>query len=153
MYKEESLINKRLNKILHDRNFTSHFGLLTLLTAQQEELVRRVRYPRHINPDDLVRPHIAHETLGFYILNRLEDGNIVKKETYVAHIICSEYPLCWLMATLKSLLFTIEMSILGLYRIDCQLAYEELNEALSININTGQIHILPKAIDSITVKC
>ncbi|CAF3667366.1 unnamed protein product [Rotaria sp. Silwood1] len=113
-------------------------------TAQQEELVRRVRYPRHINPDGLVGPYIAHEAMGFYILNRLEDGNIAKRETYVAHITCSEDPLCWLMTTSKSLLFIIEVSILGLYKIDWQLAYEELNEAPTMNTSTGQIHILPK---------
>ncbi|CAF4656530.1 unnamed protein product [Rotaria sp. Silwood1] len=113
-------------------------------TAQQEELVRRVRYPRHINPDGLVGPYIAHEAMGFYILNRLEDGNIAKRETYVAHITCSEDPLCWLMTTSKSLLFIIEVSILGLYKIDWQLAYEELNGAPTMNTSTGQIHILPK---------
>ncbi|CAF3681386.1 unnamed protein product [Rotaria sordida] len=122
---------------------SSSFDLIKR-TAQQEELVRRVHYPRHINPDGLVRPYIAHEAMGFYILNRLEDGNIAKRETYVAHITCSEDPLCWLMATSKSLLFIIEISILGLYKIDWQLAYEELNEVPSINIRTGQIQILPK---------
>lgn len=38
-------------------------------TAQQEEIVRRVRYPRHVGRDGLVRPYIAHEAMGFYILN------------------------------------------------------------------------------------
>ncbi|CAF4190264.1 unnamed protein product [Rotaria sp. Silwood2] len=122
---------------------SSSFDLIKR-TAQQEELVRRVRYPRHINPDGLVRPYIAHEAMGFYILNRLEDGNIAKRETYIAHITCSEDPLCWLMATSKSLLFITEVSILGLYKIDWQLAYEELNEVPSINTSTGQIHILSK---------
>lgn len=38
-------------------------------TAQQEEIVRRVRYPRHVGRDGLVRPYIAHEAMGFFILN------------------------------------------------------------------------------------
>jgi hypothetical protein len=38
-------------------------------TAQQEEVVRRVRYPRHVARDGLVRPYISHEAMGFYILN------------------------------------------------------------------------------------
>ena len=38
-------------------------------TAQQEEIVRRVRYPRHVGRDGLVRPYISHEAMGFYILN------------------------------------------------------------------------------------
>lgn len=93
-------------------------SILSSRTAQQEELVRRVRYPRHINPDSIVRPYLAYEATGFYILNvisllllirifcliifqRLDDGNIAKKETYVAHITCSNDPLSWLMATSK----------------------------------------------------
>lgn len=43
---------------------------LTLFrTAQQEEVVRRVRYPRHVGRDGLVRPYVSHEAMGFYILN------------------------------------------------------------------------------------
>ncbi|CAF4325780.1 unnamed protein product, partial [Adineta steineri] len=38
-------------------------------TAQQEEVVRRVRYPRHVGRDGLVRPYISHEAMGFFILN------------------------------------------------------------------------------------
>ena len=38
-------------------------------TAQHEEIIRRVRYPRHVGRDGLVRPYIAHEAMGFYILN------------------------------------------------------------------------------------
>ncbi len=38
-------------------------------TAQQEEVVLRVRYPRHVGRDGLVRPYVAHEAMGFYILN------------------------------------------------------------------------------------
>lgn len=36
------------------------------------------------------------------------------------------------------------MSILGLYRIDWQLSFEELKEAPTINTSTNQIQILPK---------
>ncbi|CAF4364987.1 unnamed protein product, partial [Rotaria magnacalcarata] len=52
-------------------------------TAQQEEIIRRARYPRHLGRDGLVRPYISHEAMGFYILNRLEDGKYSKSDTYV----------------------------------------------------------------------
>ncbi|CAF4594344.1 unnamed protein product, partial [Rotaria magnacalcarata] len=38
-------------------------------TATQEHIVRRVRYPRHVRHDGLVRPYIFHEAMGSYILN------------------------------------------------------------------------------------
>ncbi|CAF1522230.1 unnamed protein product [Adineta steineri] len=62
-------------------------------TAQQEEVVRRVRYPRH---DGL----------------KLEDGKYAKTDTYVAHITCSDNPPFWLLATSKRLLFITEISFL-----------------------------------------
>ncbi|CAF4885826.1 unnamed protein product, partial [Rotaria sp. Silwood1] len=81
-------------------------------------------------PHNQIRDTGVRQLAGVLQINkRLEDGNIAKKEAYVAYKTCSEDPLCRLMATSKTLIFIIEMSILGLYIIDWQLAYEELNEA------------------------
>ncbi|CAF1265249.1 unnamed protein product [Rotaria sordida] len=121
-------------------------------TAQQEETVRRVRYPRHVGSDGVVRPYIPHEAMGFYILNRLEDGSYAKSDTYVAHITCSDSPLSWLVATSKHLLFVTEVSFLGMYELDWGIPYEELKEEPIIKINTNQIQILikePKATGTI----
>ncbi|CAF0895845.1 unnamed protein product [Rotaria sp. Silwood1] len=114
-------------------------------TAQQEEVVRRIRYPRHVGRDGIVRPYVAHEATGFYILNRLEDGTYAKSDTYVAHITCSDSPLSWLMATSKRLLFVTEVSFLGLYEADWEIPYEELKDEPIIKINTNQIQILTKS--------
>jgi hypothetical protein len=38
-------------------------------TTTHEQIVRRVRYPRHVGRDGLVRPYIPHEAMGLYILN------------------------------------------------------------------------------------
>ena len=38
-------------------------------TAQQEDVIRRIRYPRHVARDHLVRPYVPHEAMGFFILN------------------------------------------------------------------------------------
>ncbi len=38
-------------------------------TATQEQIIRRIRYPRHVGRDGLVRPYIPHEAMGLYILN------------------------------------------------------------------------------------
>ncbi|CAF1671624.1 unnamed protein product, partial [Adineta ricciae] len=113
-------------------------------TAQQEEVVRRVRYPRHVGRDGLVRPYISHEAMGFYILNRLHDGKYAKTDTYVAHITCSESPPSWLLATSKRLLFVTEISFLGLYEVDWHIEYEELKEEPVVKPNLNQIQILTK---------
>lgn len=38
-------------------------------TATHEHIVRRVRHPRHVSRDGLVRPYIPHEAMGLYIRN------------------------------------------------------------------------------------
>ncbi|CAF1138697.1 unnamed protein product [Adineta steineri] len=113
-------------------------------TAQQEEVVRRVRYPRHVGRDGLVRPYISHEAMGFFILNKLEDGKYAKIDTYVAHITCSDNPPSWLLATSKRLLFITEISFLGLYEIDWRIEYEDLKEEPVVKPNLNQIQILTK---------
>ncbi|CAF3386362.1 unnamed protein product [Rotaria sp. Silwood1] len=119
-------------------DFTSTSLDLIKRTAQQEELVHRIRYPRHIARDGLVRPYISHEAMGFFILNRLKEGKYAKSDTYVAHITCSEHPVSW------RLLFITEISFLGLYEIDWEISYEELKEEPIVKPNSGQIQILTK---------
>ncbi|CAF0751812.1 unnamed protein product [Rotaria sordida] len=125
-------------------DFTSTSLDLLKRTAQQEDIVRRVRYPRHVGRDGLVRPYIPHEAMGFYILNRLQEGKYAKSDTYIAHITCTEHPLSWLMATSRRLLFITEISFLGLYETDWEIPYEELKEEPIAKPNLCQIQILTK---------
>ena len=37
--------------------------------AQHEEIVYRIRYPRHIRRNSPVRPYSFHEAMGVFILN------------------------------------------------------------------------------------
>ena len=37
--------------------------------ATNEEIIHRIRHPRHIGRDGLVRPSIAHETFGNYLFD------------------------------------------------------------------------------------
>ncbi|CAF1542330.1 unnamed protein product [Adineta steineri] len=113
-------------------------------TAQQEEVVRRVRYPRHVGHDGLVRPYICHEAMGFFILNKLKNGKYAKTDTYVAHITCSDNPPSWLLATSKRLLFITEISFLGLYEIDWRIEYEDLREEPVVKSYSNRIQILTK---------
>ncbi|CAF4508473.1 unnamed protein product, partial [Rotaria socialis] len=112
--------------------------------AQHEKVLRCVRYPRQIGRDGLVRVYIAHEAMGFFILNRLHEGKYTKSDIYVAHITCSETPLAWLLATSKRLLFVTEISFLGVFEVDWEMEYEELKEEPVIKPNLGQIQILTK---------
>ncbi|KAF9459895.1 vacuolar protein sorting-associated protein 13 [Collybia nuda] len=48
----------------------------------------RVRYPRHVSPDGVLRPYSSREALGQYWMKDLNNG-AYRQEAYVAHINCS----------------------------------------------------------------
>ncbi|CAF0945953.1 unnamed protein product [Adineta ricciae] len=126
-------------------DFTTTSFDIVKRTAQHEEIVRRIRYPRHVGRDGLIRPYIFHEAMGFYILSRLEDKKYSKsEETYVAHITCSDSPQSWLIATSKRLIFATEMSLLDSYEIDWDIEYEQLYERPTIKPDVRHIEILTK---------
>ncbi|CAF4380716.1 unnamed protein product [Rotaria socialis] len=86
-----------------------------------------------------IRPYIAHEVMGFSILNILQERKYAKSDTYIAHITCSENPPSWLMATSKRLLFGTKISLFDLYKIDWQIEYENLKEEPAIKPNLNEI--------------
>ena len=68
------MLTKSLSLTLSKRSREYFLGYHVLMqfacrTAQHEQIIRRVRYPRHLSRDGLVRPYITHEAMGFYILN------------------------------------------------------------------------------------
>ena len=67
MYTTHRNIEREYRKHVLPKDLTLIFVFYR--TAQHEEIVRRVRYPRHVGRDGLVRPYIFHEAMGFYILN------------------------------------------------------------------------------------
>jgi hypothetical protein len=44
-------------------------SLINNRTVTQEEVVHRVRHPRHVGRDGIVRPSIAYEKRGYFIFN------------------------------------------------------------------------------------
>ncbi|CAF3586652.1 unnamed protein product [Adineta steineri] len=114
-------------------------------TVQPEEIVRRVRYPRHVGTDGLVRPYVSHEATGFYILNKVADGKYSKLgDTYVAHIICqgSSSSPSWLIATSQRLLFVYQVSYFGDYELDDEIEYKDISGKPTIKVDSKQIEIL-----------
>ncbi|CAF4101825.1 unnamed protein product, partial [Adineta steineri] len=114
-------------------------------TVQPEEIVRRVRYPRDVGTDGLVRPYISHEATGFYILNKVADGKYSKLgDTYVAHIICqgSSSSPSWLIATSQRLLFVYQVSYFGDYELDDEIEYKDISGKPTIKTDSKEIEIL-----------
>lgn len=86
-------------------------------TAAHEKATHRVRHPRHVGRDGLVRPSAADETAGYFIFQRIDINKISNSEDYVAHISCSEKIPGWLFATTKYFLtFTVSETNLIFFR-------------------------------------
>lgn len=49
------------------------------------EETQRLRPPRFLNPDGLVRPYNKNDAVGNKLLNRLEKGKYASTDVYIAH--------------------------------------------------------------------
>ncbi|CAF3918749.1 unnamed protein product, partial [Rotaria sordida] len=113
--------------------------------AVHEEVVHRVRSPRHVGRDGIVRPSTAHERRGFYILHILDNEKHTKSDSYIAHIDCSEDPPTWLMATSQRLLFlTGTFTSSNVYKVEWDCHYKELKEPPVVKFQPNEIQIVFK---------
>ena len=86
-------------------DLTSTSFKLIKKVATDEQIVHRIRNPRHIGRDGLVRPSIAHETLGNYIFDQFDQDQHTEHEGYIAHIDSSNQPHSLLFATTKLIFY------------------------------------------------
>ncbi|CAF1254601.1 unnamed protein product, partial [Rotaria sordida] len=86
---------------------SSSFKLIKRVAAH-EEIIHRVRNPRHVGKDGIVRPSVAHETLGSFIFDQFPDDKHHTTEVYIAHINAIKEPSTLFFATTKRILFLIE---------------------------------------------
>jgi vacuolar protein sorting-associated protein 13A/C len=83
-------------------DLTSTSFKLIRRVATDEQIIHRIRNPRHIGRDGLVRPSIAHETLGNFIFDKFGQEHHTDHEGYVGHIDSSVDPPSLFFATTKS---------------------------------------------------
>ncbi|CAF1105352.1 unnamed protein product [Rotaria sp. Silwood1] len=126
-------------------DFTSTSFDLIKRVAVHEEVVHRVRSPRHVGRDGIIRPSSAHEIRGCYILNTLDDEKHSKSDSYIAHIDCSEDTPTWLLATSKRLLFLTEKSgSSNTYEVEWDCQYKELKGPPVVKFQPNEIQIIFK---------
>ncbi len=82
-------------------DLTSNSFKLIKRVAIDEQIVHRIRNPRHIGSDGLVRPSIAHETLGNFIFDQFGQEQHTEHEGYIAYIDSSIDPPSLFFATTK----------------------------------------------------
>ncbi|XP_044002668.1 vacuolar protein sorting-associated protein 13 isoform X3 [Aphidius gifuensis] len=100
------------------------FGAVRRATEMNEE-VRRVRAPRFLQPDCLVRPYIREEAEGNKILFELEKGKYANTDIYFFHITIGKDVL---LLTDKRIAMLEHSDLFGGWKVDWGYTWQEIIE-------------------------
>ncbi|UJR24151.1 hypothetical protein I4U23_027117 [Adineta vaga] len=118
--------------------------------ATDEIVIHRIRNPRHIGRDGIVRPSIAYETLGRFIYDKFDESLHGENEGYIAHIEPSREPSSLLFATTKQIIFLVEdESINGIYKIEWILHYKDIKGNPIVKFNPNFIEFIIRETNAI----
>ncbi|KAG5312576.1 VP13A protein, partial [Acromyrmex insinuator] len=113
------------------------FGAVRRATELNEE-AKRVRSPRFLQPDSLVRPYIKDEAEGNKILIELEKGKYAHTDVYVYHVFINKDVL---LLTDKRLSYLERSDLFGGWRVDWSHTWNELSESAKVVEKGVQIFI------------
>ncbi|CAF4006084.1 unnamed protein product, partial [Rotaria sordida] len=116
-------------------DFTSTSFDVIKRAAVHEEVVHRVRSPRHVGRDGIIRPSSAHEIRGLYIFDRLNDEKHGQSNSYIAHIDCTEDSSTILLAGFK------KSGSSNVYEIEWDCHYKDLKGPPVVNFEPNEIQI------------
>ncbi|CAF1687443.1 unnamed protein product, partial [Adineta ricciae] len=120
--------------------------------ATHEIIIHRIRHPRHIGRDGIVRPSIAHETLGKFIYDKFDESLHGENEGYIAHIESSITPPSLLFATTKQVIFLVEdPSSEGIFKVEWTLNYKDIKGDPTVKFNPNYIEFIIKETNAIGI--
>ncbi|XP_034937793.1 vacuolar protein sorting-associated protein 13 isoform X2 [Chelonus insularis] len=98
------------------------FGAVRRVTEMSEE-VKRVRPPRFLQPDSLVRPYLHAEAEGNKILQDLEKGKYAKTDVYCYHVFIGKDVL---LMTDKRIAYIEHSDLFGGWKVDWGYTWQEI---------------------------
>ncbi|XP_071648865.1 intermembrane lipid transfer protein Vps13 isoform X2 [Temnothorax longispinosus] len=104
------------------------FGAIRRATELGEE-AKRVRSPRFLQPDSLVRPYIKDEAEGNKILKDVEKGKYAHTDVYVYHVFINKDVL---LLTDKRLAYLEHSDLFGGWRVDWSHTWNEFSDPARI---------------------
>ncbi|XP_039312283.1 vacuolar protein sorting-associated protein 13 isoform X2 [Solenopsis invicta] len=113
------------------------FGAVRRATELSEE-AKRVRPPRFLQPDSLVRPYIKDEAEGNKILMELEKGKYAHTDVYIYHVFINKDVL---LLTDKRLSYLERNDLFGGWRVDWTHTWNEFSEPARVVEKGVQIFI------------
>ncbi|CAF1173038.1 unnamed protein product [Adineta ricciae] len=133
-------------------DLTSTSFKLIKKVATHEIIIHRIRHPRHIGRDGIVRPSIAHETLGKFIYDKFDESLHGENEGYIAHIESSITPPSLLFATTKQVIFLVEdPSSEGIFKVEWTLNYKDVKGDPTVKFNPNYIEFIIKETNAIGI--
>ena len=76
-----------IQKLFVHSDVSYNRSFIYIRVAEQMVEIRRLRPPRFLHTDGIVRPYIHLEAEGHNILQELEKGKFAKTDMYVAHVV------------------------------------------------------------------
>ncbi|XP_031777535.1 vacuolar protein sorting-associated protein 13 isoform X3 [Nasonia vitripennis] len=117
------------------------FGAVRRATDMSEE-AKRVRPPRFLQPDSLVRPYIRDEAEGNKILCELEKGKYANTDIYYFHLYLNRDVL---LLTDKRIAYLEHCDLFGGWKVDWSYTWQEIDpppimvdKGIQINIKTAR---------------
>lgn len=133
-------------------DFTSGtFDAVKKATSVSDE-VRRMRPPRHIPTDSILRPYVLHEAEGMQLMHELEKGKFTTTDTYVAHALVNPHGLFVLLLTNKRVIYIKKDEVFGGWGIQWSHIWDDLSgppdiveKGLSFKLKTKERKLLRSA--------
>nr|XP_034187905.1 vacuolar protein sorting-associated protein 13 isoform X3 [Osmia lignaria] len=113
------------------------FGAVKRATELHEE-VKKVRPPRFLQPDNLVRPYVREEAEGNKILSELEKGKYANTDIYFYHVYVNKDVL---LLTDKRIAYVEHSDLFGGWKVDWAYTWQEMSESPKIVDKGVQIFI------------
>ncbi|XP_038046817.1 vacuolar protein sorting-associated protein 13C-like isoform X3 [Patiria miniata] len=120
---------------------SSTFEGIRRVTDMSED-VSRLRHPRYLHLDGIVRPYEKHEAEGLNLFHQIDKGRYSQTEDYVAHMQLTADKKHYLVATDQRLILTSKGEVLGHWNVEFQYPYKDLKDPPALT--EKGLQIMPK---------
>ncbi|XP_071787909.1 intermembrane lipid transfer protein VPS13A-like isoform X9 [Asterias amurensis] len=117
---------------------SSTFEGIRRVTDMSEDIAR-LRLPRFLHLDGIVRPYEKYEAEGLNLFHLIDKGKYALTEDYVAHMMLTADKKHYLVATDRRLILSSKGEVLGHWNVDFQYPYKDLKEAPTLTEKGLQI--------------
>ncbi|XP_072019770.1 intermembrane lipid transfer protein VPS13A-like [Amphiura filiformis] len=106
--------------------------------------VGKLRNPRVLYPDGIVRPYKRDDAAGLALLHQVEKGKYAANEDYVAHVVLTTDKKHALVVTTKRLMLATKGDLMGSWTVEFQYPFVDLKEPPKLTDRGIQIMLKEK---------